>query len=258
MASSLSPLAASVRCNDPDRFFAALFAPPEKRETLFILYAFNHELARAREVARDPTIALIRLQWWREVVEGAARSHETAIPLRAALDRGDLDPADLTEMIDAREAEADPTIPTLPDWIAYLRGTAGALAVASARALGAPDPEHVRSLGAAYGAAGVLRSVPFLAAQSRCLLPADILAAEGLSPEQAAGLPESPRVQAAMKRLARTGLELLHPVSLPRSARPAALVAVLAKRDLRRIPRVTRRGLGDRLAVMEAWLTGRF
>jgi phytoene synthase len=88
----LSPLAGLVRRHDPDRFLTALFAPPERRETLFVLYAFNHELARAREVTSHPTLALLRLQWWREIVEGAERQHEIAAPLRAALAAGALAP----------------------------------------------------------------------------------------------------------------------------------------------------------------------
>ena len=75
----------------------ALFAPADRRETLFLLYAFNHELARAREVASQPTLALIRLQWWREVIEGARRRHEVAAPLGEALDAGRLDAADLLD-----------------------------------------------------------------------------------------------------------------------------------------------------------------
>ncbi len=69
----------------PDRYFASAVRPCRPRDTLFTLYAFNHELARAREVTRQPGLALIRLQWWREVVEGAARAHEVATPLQAAL-----------------------------------------------------------------------------------------------------------------------------------------------------------------------------
>ena len=64
-------IVALVRRHDPDRFLTALFAPPEKRDALLTLYAFNHELARAREAVSEPPLALIRLQWWREVVEGA-------------------------------------------------------------------------------------------------------------------------------------------------------------------------------------------
>ena len=42
------------------------------------LYAFNHELARAREAVSEPPLALIRLQWWREVVEGPDAAMKSA------------------------------------------------------------------------------------------------------------------------------------------------------------------------------------
>ncbi|MGC8470218.1 MAG: squalene/phytoene synthase family protein, partial [Acetobacteraceae bacterium] len=80
-----------LRARDPDRFLCALFAPPDRRWALFALYGFNHELARAREVAAEPTLALIRLAWWREVLAGAERRHFVATPLRAALAAGLLD-----------------------------------------------------------------------------------------------------------------------------------------------------------------------
>ena len=83
-------IAALVRRHDPDRFLTALFAPAERRDALLALYAFNHELARAREVASEPPLALIRLQWWREVVEGEAKRHEVATPLSAAIAAGAL------------------------------------------------------------------------------------------------------------------------------------------------------------------------
>jgi phytoene synthase len=86
-------IAALVRRHDPDRFLTALFAPPAHRDALLILYAFNHELARAREVASEPPLALIRLQWWREVVEGEQRRHEVASPLSQAIAAGALDAA---------------------------------------------------------------------------------------------------------------------------------------------------------------------
>ncbi len=254
-ASSLSPVAGLVRRNDPDRFLTALFAPAEKRETLMTLYAFNHELARAREVVSEPMLALIRLQWWREVVEGARRHHEVAGPLGAALDRGELDRADLLPLIAAREMEAEPTIPTLAIWREYLLGTAGGLTVAAGRLLGAPEPEVLRGSGAAYGVAGLLRSVPALARQRRCLLPADELAAHGLSPESAIADPVSAPMLSAFRELAREGRQFLaagYP-HLQRGARAAILPAVLARRDLAQLPRFSqKRGIADRLAVLLA------
>lgn len=176
---------ALVRRHDPDRFLTALFAPAERRDALMTLYGFNHELARAPEVASQPMLALIRLQWWREVVEGVPKRHEIASPLSDAIAAGLLDPIDLLAMIEAREREVEDTLETFEDWQAWLWQGAGTVSVAAARLLGAAEPELFRRFGAAYGGAGVLRSVSILARAGRCLLPLDRLAVEGLSPEAA-------------------------------------------------------------------------
>jgi 15-cis-phytoene synthase len=251
-----APIAALVRRHDPDRFLTALFAPPDKRDALLTLYAFNHELARAREAVSEPPLALIRLQWWREVVEGAHRRHEVAEPLRAAIEAGDLDRGDLLSLIDAREAEAEPVFETTQDWHAYLSGTAGGLAVAAGHLLGVPDAEGLRASGATYGMAGVLRSVAAHGRQGRCLLPTDVLAEHGLVAEQVIAAPASAR--AVVGRLASQALASSRPVRVPRRAFAAVLPVVLARRDLRRAPDFpSHRGIGDRLAVVVARLAGR-
>ena len=262
---SLSPLGALLRRRDPDQFFTALFAPPTRRDALFALYAFDTELSRARAVTQEPMIALIRLAWWREVVEGAPRSHEVATPLAAAVSAGLLDRADLLGVIAAREIEAEGEIPTLPDWRAWLEAGAGGIAVAAGRLLGAPEPEALRPLGAAWGAARVLRGIPLLARQGRSLLPADLCAAHQLRHDELARRPEGPALRSVRRLLAaeaRGWLAAAGPMRLPRSAIAAALPAVLARRDLR--PDPTReatpaeegRGLGDRLAVLLAAARG--
>lgn len=251
-------IATLVRRHDPDRFLTALFAPPQMRDALLALYAFNHELARARETVSESPLALIRLQWWREVVEGARRRHEVAEPLRAAIEAGELEGADLLGLIDAREVEAKPAIATVDAWLCYLLANAGGLAVAAGRLLGAPEPEALRRPGAGYGVAGLLRSIPAHARQGRCLLPEDTLADYGLTREQVIANPVADALQPVVCHLARLGIGLLEaPIALPRRAVAAALPAVLARRDLTRAP-VFRpyRGLGDRMAVMLAGLAG--
>ncbi len=252
-------IAALVRRHDPDRFLTALFAPADKRDALLTLYAFNHELARAREVVSEPMLAMIRLQWWRETVEGTRRRHEVAEPLAAAIETGELHRADLLALIDAREIETEPAIETLAAWRAYLLGNAGGLAVAAGRLLGASDPEMLRPFGAAYGAAGLLRSIPAHAAQGRCLLPEDMLAEHGLTREQIIATPVAAPVQAVVCRLAQDALGMLPPPTrLPRQVIAAALPAVLARRDLQRAPAfAAQRGLSDRLAVTFAALARR-
>jgi phytoene synthase len=253
-------LAALVRRHDPDRFLTVLFAPPGRRDDLLALYAFNHELARAREVVSEPPLALIRLQWWREVVQGARRRHEVAGPLGDAIDRGALLASDLLPVIAAREMEAEPEIATVEDWRHYVLTGPGGLAVAAGRLLGSTAPEALRPLGAAYGVAGLLRSVRHVAAQGRCLLPSDLLAEHGLSPEAVAAEPDAPALVPVLEHLRRQGSAMV--AAGPRRVRgtpvAAALPAVLARRDLARGPGAAApRGIGDRLAVMAAALTGR-
>ena len=251
----LSPCGAIARRHDPDRFLCALFAPPERREALFTLIAFNHELARAREVASNPLIALIRMTWWREVVEHAAegrpaRQHEVAGPLNAAIRAGLLDAQGLIAMAEAREAEAEEEgIASTPALHAYLRGTAGGFAVVAGRLLGAPATllPALQQAGMLYGLAGLLRAVPALAAQGRCLLPRDQVVAESMIADPASAAP-------AIQALAAGAPSPLPLRGLPKPAIAAALPLVLARRDLKRLARnqEVRRGLMDRLAVIFA------
>jgi phytoene synthase len=259
---SLSPIGAFARRHDPDRFLCALFAPAPAREALFSLIAFNHELARAREVASNPLAAMIRLQWWRDAVEEAragrpARRHEVAAPLHAAIRAGALDAAALLAMIEARETETQEAIATEQDFVAWLRGTAGGWSAVAGATLGAgwEACEVLRGLGAAYGLAGVLRSVAAHAAQGRCLLPLDRLAAAGLSPEQVIAAPASAPLSALVREMAAEGLTALAAArrDVPEGAIAAALPAILARRDLQCLARgggtAGGRGFGDRLAV---------
>jgi phytoene synthase len=167
----LTPSAAIVQRHDPERFVTVLFAPEAARETLFTLYAFNHELARAREVASMPTLALIRLQWWREVVDGAQRGHEVATPLHEAIANGRLDPAALHSMIDARMLEAEECVDENA-WADYLRGGAGTLMREAGRLLGAADCAEALTLcGAGCGAVGLLRNACAYQGAGRWITP---------------------------------------------------------------------------------------
>lgn len=274
MAENTSPpadLAGFVRAHDPDRFLCALFAPATRRDAIFALTAFNHELARAREAATSPIAAAIRLQWWRDAVEEAAsgkpaRRHEVAAPLAEAICTGALDPAALLAMAEARNAEAEEEgLATEADFVAWLRGTAGGWSAAAGHALGADaeGAEVLRALGAAYGLAGVLRSVAAHAAQGRCLLPRDRLSAAGLSAESVVAAPGAAELRALVAEMAAEGLAALATArrDIPAGTIAAALPAVLAARDLKRLADgrgvPAPRGIGDRVAVVWAGLRGR-
>lgn len=101
-----------VRGADRDRFLGALFAPEPARTDLLALLAFNHELARTRTVTREPMLARIRLEWWREAVAEAAgtgkpRAQPIVESLSETVRRHRLRPHDLIALIDAREEEIE-------------------------------------------------------------------------------------------------------------------------------------------------------
>ncbi len=180
-----------ARSGDPDRALAALFAPREARADLFALYAFNVELARIAEQVSEPELGAIRLQWWREALERAAKGEATGHPvtdaLGATLARRKLSPERMEALIDARAFDVATKI--MPDWNAleaYLRDTAGALFALGAECLGAcgTSLEAASSqAGLAYGLTGLMRALPVHAASGRVYLPADALYRHGTSPE---------------------------------------------------------------------------
>src|SRR5665213_2533126 len=113
-----------VREGDKDRFLATLFAPQKYRRPLYALYAFNLEVARTRELAREPMPGEIRLQWWRDVLGHMGRGEVEANPVAAALRetivRYRLPPAAITDLIDARTFDLyDDPMPSLADLELY-------------------------------------------------------------------------------------------------------------------------------------------
>ncbi|HSF64363.1 MAG TPA: squalene/phytoene synthase family protein, partial [Paracoccaceae bacterium] len=175
---TIAACAELVERGDPDRFLAAMAAPPAARARLFPLYAFNLEVARAPWVTAEPLIAEMRLQWWRDVVaaseSGAARAHEVAAPLHALIREAGLPVAVLDALVAARRRDIDPE-----PWAdeaelsAYLADTAGGLMWLSVRALGAADEAAARDAGWAMGLAAWFRAAPALAARGRNPLPDD-------------------------------------------------------------------------------------
>ncbi|MCY4190760.1 MAG: squalene/phytoene synthase family protein [Rhodospirillaceae bacterium] len=167
---------------DYERYLATLFASRQYREALWILLAFNAEIARTREIVSEPMIGRIRLQWWREVVDaavanGPVRAHEVAAPLTAAIRCDRLDPLLLSELIDGRERDLDDTpIPDVASLLDYADKTGGVLMAAMAMATGATGAQsEMRSLGQGWALTGLLRAAGFQAQQGRQMLPVSLL-----------------------------------------------------------------------------------
>lgn len=236
-------LAAELRAQDRDRYMTGLFAPPAARDRLYALYAFNLELARVAEMVSEPMIGEIRLQWWREAVEGITagqpRRHDVTEALAAALGQTPVEAEALIALIDARSADLDEApFENLDDLLAYLDGTGGSLVRLASEFLGAPAPHALAQVaGRAYGLAGILRAIGYHAAEGRVLLPKNLLRAEEIDPHdliQHRATPGLNRVTGALAETAERALAELRSKrrEIPHAAVPAFLPAVLARADL--------------------------
>ena len=180
-----------AKSGDPDRSLAALFAPREARADLFALIAFNVELARIAEIVTEPGLGAIRLQWWHEAIDRAARDaatgHQVADAIGAAMRKGKLSRARINALIDARNFDIETRI--MPDWAAleaHLAATSGGLFALGGECLGSRGPSLEKAAtqaGLAYGLTGLMRALPVHAVSGRVYLPADALLRHGTSPE---------------------------------------------------------------------------
>jgi phytoene synthase len=220
---------------DPDRWLTTLFAPDASRPGLFALYAFNAEIARARESVSQPMIGQIRLQWWREAWEGIVAGKPRQHPVVQALHDHcrHLDQATVMALIDARERDMEDAPPAdLAALIGYARATSAPLMKLAVQQLNGKAADHIiNTAGTAYALAGILRAAPHLLARQRVLLPLDLLAAQGLSPEATyqteAGMALRP-VFARIAAQAEAQLAVARQEKVTRTALPALLPATLA------------------------------
>src|SRR5271169_2340986 len=181
MQDALAYCAELVRAADRDRFIATLFAPADRRGALHALYAFNVEVARVRDVAREALPGEIRLQWWSDVVnrerDGEASANPVAAALLVTIERHQLWPQTLIDLIEARRFDLydDPMAGSV-ELESYAARTSSSLIALAARILGGVDSEAaVRSAGIASGIATVLRAFPVHVARRQLYVPADIL-----------------------------------------------------------------------------------
>jgi 15-cis-phytoene synthase len=175
---------AVVRAADKDRFLAALFAPSELRRHLHALYAFDGEIGRVREAAREPLPGEIRLQWWRDAVAGQARGEVDAHPIAAALRdtiaRCGLPSALLLGQIDAHGFDLyDEPMASLAHLDAYGRDTEGALIALGARILAGSEDSGMAAAAKAAGIACTiahrLRSFPYDVSRRQMFVPLELL-----------------------------------------------------------------------------------
>jgi phytoene synthase len=250
MQTNFEHCAALVREADRDRYLATLFAPAEHRDALFSLYAFNVEIARVRELAREPMPGEIRLQWWREMLsgerDGEAAAHPVAAALRETLRRYGFVATPLLELINERIFDLyDEPMATVSDLELYgirTQSPVFAMAAGILKPGGMPPELFTLDASVAYTIAGILRSFGRHAARRQLYVPLEVLERQQVSREQIFAAQGSERLLAAlaeMRGIARQHLIAAQAklASAPPEILPAFLPVAPVGPQLRRMER---------------------
>ncbi|MER8526453.1 phytoene/squalene synthase family protein [Mesorhizobium sp. M0814] len=271
MAENTKLVMETVRAADHDRYLSVLYAPENKRDALFSLYAFNAEIAGIRDRIHEALPGEVRLQWWRDFIaaeeDRTKVGHPVADALWATISAHRLPKAAFDNMLEARIFDLyDDPMPSRTDLEGYCGETAAALIQLAAMVLDPVEAPRFAELagraGCAQAMTGLLLLLPLHRKRGQCFVPADILAAAGSSPEEFVagdGGSGAQRAVAAMIALAREHLSAFEQgaSTLPVSLRPAFLPLALTGAYLDKMETARRSPLKDmaRLSVLRRhWL----
>jgi phytoene synthase len=247
MQDARSYCAELVRSADRDRFIATLFAPARDRDALYALYAFNAEVALARDRAREVLAGEIRLQWWREVLAGERPGEAMASPVAASLtdtiEQRRLPVSTFLALLEARRFDLyDEPMQTVAELQDYAHATASALFEMAAGVLGFDAGGAPRPAGIAYAVTSLLAALPRHAARRQLYMPIELLERHGASAADLFAGQTSPplnKAAAALRQLARDHLagaaNALRDV--PQQALPAFLPLATVRSSLDRLDR---------------------
>ncbi|WP_259779886.1 phytoene/squalene synthase family protein [Aestuariispira ectoiniformans] len=231
----LSRCATIAKEKDSDRFTIAMLAPADKREALFALIAFNHEIAKTGDTVSEPMLGQIRLQWWRESIDECfqdqPRRHEVVIPLHQAIRNHDLPEELFSSLIDKRECDLDNAgFANEEALLQYARATGGNLSELMTVVL-AGDCEKSRRaaghIGTAWALIGLMRALPFHLRRHWVSIPETLQAKHGIEGKDLAKGEGSSVVSAAVGDVCTLALQELHLArELRRDCRKEALPAL--------------------------------
>jgi 15-cis-phytoene synthase len=236
-----------VRAHDPDRYTATLYLGQNARKVAAAVYAFDAEIARIADRVSEPMPGEIRLQWWREVVEGSRETgnHPVATALIDAIRIHELPRGPFLAAIEARTFDLyhDP-MPDRTALEAYCGETGSVLlqmvALSAGALRGSELADACGHAGVAMRLTEILRRAPLYRARGKCPFPADMLSSVGLSVDEWLREPPQARHGAAISAVASLAREHLgrarmaiaellpaaRPVFLPLAVVPAWLGAM--------------------------------
>ncbi|THU87048.1 hypothetical protein K435DRAFT_745713 [Dendrothele bispora CBS 962.96] len=181
-----------VQKYDYEGYLISPFFPKELQGGYFALKAFYVELAMIQDNVSNPTIGMMRMQFWRDAIkaisDGNPPKHPIALALYDTSQRANLPTYHLKRIIDARDAELQtPAHLTIDSLTAHAESTSSTFLYLLLSMLSLPSSElsHAAShLGVAQTITTLIRALPFHAQRGRMVIPAEITAKHGVVQEE--------------------------------------------------------------------------
>ena len=159
-------------------YYSFLFLPPERRRAITALYAFCREVDDVVDECTDPSLARVKLAWWRtqidQMFEGKPE-HPVTLALRPHLQSCSITRERLLAVVDGMEMDLDQT--RYLDWPGlrkYCWHAAGVVGELSAGVFGYSDPRtlvYAEKLGLAFQMTNIIRDVGDDARRGRIYIP---------------------------------------------------------------------------------------
>ena len=230
------------------RYFALLYAPPERRDAIAALFVIDSEL---RESARNANhdVAHTRLQWWRAEIDRLANRNSQHPATRLLQAQHGADRATfgkLHELVAAADMDlARMTYNNVQELRAYCARSAGALmeTIASQLApntIDAATSSVINRLGTGIREVEIVRDLRQDAHEGRVYLPVEEMDRLNIRQQDLDRPQTSEPVRAALESIKRDSLENLtkpdiQPAELHDALRPIWVLAALHRRLIERI-----------------------
>lgn len=251
MSNSLGLCAQEVRAQDYDRFMACLFAPKDKLDAQFAMILLFLETQRIRDLVSEPHLGLIRLQWWRDLIDAIKEGRNpegengTHLELREILEKEDLPYDRFDTYFNARSFDMQDQMPDdLSALIGNLSASTGEISKIRLGFLGCHDDislEGVTHMAVAEGLAHIIRTLPHQARTGRLKIPRTMEKSFDLDRKALSEFICDDATKACMTALAREVMDRIakaRSLKLDKKALPLLLSSVAIEDYLKRLENV--------------------
>ncbi|MCG2584666.1 presqualene diphosphate synthase HpnD [Massilia sp. TS11] len=159
-------------------YYSFLFLPPERRRAITALYAFCREVDDTVDECSDPSVARIKLAWWRNEIDKMYQgqpSHPVTQALAPHVPVYQLQQQHLLAIVDGMEMDLDQSrYLDYPNLQRYCWHVAGVVGILSASIFGYSNPQtlqYAEKLGLAFQLTNIIRDVGEDARKGRIYLP---------------------------------------------------------------------------------------